>query len=216
MNQQLLMALMQGAPAILSALKGAHMMPGDTANIENAVQNGADLGVMNDQFDEIAARRKSLTDGWDTPMSDTMNVYELNKLYDTEAQPFPSQSATADDLMTDLVNNADVSKISTAESQLLAQLNNPEVRAFMQGTPASALTDMQAEIVDGRIPLSDYTAPDGVPAGFNTDIPNQFGKRKTKYPAALSASSMLGALAQQRYKNDPAWAAKAGPQQYVK
>lgn len=182
MNQQLLMALMQGAPAILSALKGAHMMPGETANIENALQNGADPGVMGDQFNEIAARRKSLTDGWDTPMSDTMNVYELNKLYDTAPQAFPSQSATTGDYLADLVGLAKTPEVQNAVSGTLT-----ETPAAMLDWP---LTNAM-EASSGILPDAD-----NIPAGYENYMSKLYGATK-KYPAASSADTMLAALLDQ-------------------
>lgn len=186
MNQRLLtQMLMQAAPAVLSALKGAHMMPGETANIENALQNGADPGVMGDQFNEIAARRKSLTDGWDTPMSDTMNVYELNRLYDTAPQAFPSQSATTGDYLADLAGLA----------------KTPEVQNAVNGT----LTETPAAMLDwpltNAMEASSGILPDAdnIPAGYENYMSKLYGASK-KYPAASSADTMLAALLDQASK----------------
>lgn len=176
MNKQILTAaLMQMAPQVLSALKGAYTTPDERAILANAVQNGADPGLMGDQFDEIAAKRKALTDGWDTPMSDTMNVNDLVKLYDTTAaQGFPSQNVSARDYITDA----------------LSRTTDPHEQIDLVRAQNSPGADMQVSDVFGLADRFDDW-PDYVPAGI--DYSKNY-RPSNKYRAAESADVMLDAL----------------------
>lgn len=180
MNKQALASvLMQMAPQVLSALKGAYTMPDERAVLENAVQNGADPGLMGEQFNEIAAKRKRLTDGWDTPMSDTMNVNDLVNLYDTSAQAFPSQNATVREYFTEALAHADDADAQQRLSQALASpyADDPAYNRL-------AFTEALYDSVAGD-------ASDVVPAGYD----GRKGFRPgNKYRAAESADVMLNAL----------------------
>lgn len=216
MNQQLLMALMQGAPALLNALKSTTMRPGTTENLVDAARNGADLGLMDEQFTDLVSSNAGTVAGWHPDNANAYNVAMLNRLYDTTPQDFPSFRATAGDVLTDLVSNADTSRLSAQDRQNLEVLyNDSDMQDTLESTAMHRVLNQMESVVDAP-GVSNYKIPDTVPAGFSADIPNQLGKRKTKYPAAVSANSMLDALAQQRYKNDPSWGALLGPQPYLK
>lgn len=197
MNKQLLAAMFrQVAPQILPALKGAHMMPGDTDAVELALQNGADPGLMGDQFNEIAARRKALNDGRDTPMSDTMNIYELNKLYDTTAQKFPSMEGNALDFIEDLRSNVNEENLMPVDKGQLdtldSLLENPQVRAAGANMPIQTMVDTFTTPLNSKADPSERLA-----SGLDMDPLGQLGKRKLKYPATMSALSMNGGFTRQ-------------------